>query len=117
MSTYNLKIKATDAIKKAARVALDSQSACNSLAVINSLAMAVRVVKDSGVTRGEELNQHPIVVVYLTSLGRLARIERYDPAEGDIDQEAVRRERQADTACCDLSEGVDVNDWPISPLP
>lgn len=52
--------------------ALDVQNACNGIAVINSLAEVMPRIKDACGGMTEKMNEHPIVIMYVTQLAHLS---------------------------------------------
>lgn len=54
------------------RTALDVQSACNGIAVINSLAEVMPRIKGECGGMTEKMNQHPIVIMYATQIAHLS---------------------------------------------
>lgn len=65
--------------------ALQVQDACNGTAVANSLFQLMQYLRDSGQARSTgDINQHPLVQLFVAKLADLARLDYKYPAEAHM---------------------------------
>ncbi len=59
-------------LKEAAKSALFAQSACNGQALISTLARFLPAIREHAAGGTDQINHHPVVVLFLTQLMHLA---------------------------------------------